>query len=138
MILSKWLNLTGCHGNIKGTFFETAMRRMKLLHVYNINLYINRVYYSLHPRPVATYLKVVRRKSERVPNLVSVGWESTKGDIPSLGSGVRGTSPEQNFDLWLPLCALSMHFLCVLGQNFSSLGLIWNRWYLHIYNGTLT
>ena len=49
MILFKWLNLTGCHGNIKGTFSETVMRRMKLLHVYNIILCLNRVYYSLHP-----------------------------------------------------------------------------------------
>ena len=88
-------------------------------------------------RPIATYLKVVRRKSEPVPNLVPVWRESTRGDILCLGRGVRGISPEKNFDLWLPLCAFSMHLLCVLGQNFSRLGLIWNRQYLHIHNGTL-
>ena len=67
---------------------------------------------GLLTRPVATLLKVVRRKSERVPP-ARVG-ESTRGGIPPLVRGVRGTSPKKIFNLWLPLCAFLMHFGCVL------------------------
>ena len=54
-------------------------------------------------RPVATFLKVVGRKSERM------GGEhkrkvSTHTHCVSR-KGVRGISPEKIFDLWLPLCA---------------------------------
>ena len=60
---------------------------------------------------VATYLKLVRRESERVPK-ARRGWgrESTKGDMPPLVRGVRGISPEKYFDLWLPICAFWMRF----------------------------
>ena len=33
---------------------------------------------------------------------------------------------------------LNLHFKCILGQNFSILGLIWNRRHLNIRNGPLT
>ena len=60
--------------------------------------------------------------------------ESTRGGIATLVRGFGGISPEKCFDIWLPLFA----FLCILGQNFSILGLIWNRRHLHIRNGPLT
>ena len=53
----------------------------------------------------------------------SVG-ESTRGGNPPLVMGAWGISPEKFFDLWLPLFAFLMHFGCVLGQNFSRLGLL--------------
>ena len=36
--------------------------------------------------------------------------ESTRWCSPLLVRGVRGISPENFFDLWLPLCAILMHF----------------------------
>ena len=52
-ILSKSLNLIGCHGNIKGTFFSSeAIRGIKLkpsIHVHDISLYINCVFYLWLP-----------------------------------------------------------------------------------------
>ena len=61
-----------------------------------------------------------------------------EGGIAPLLRRVRGISPEKIFDIWLPLFAFLMHFGCILGLNFSSLGLIWHRRHLHIHNGTLT
>ena len=64
--------------------------------------------------------------------------ESTRVGILPFIRGNWGFSPEKIFDLWLPLCPFLMHFGWVLSQNFSRLGLIWNKRHLHIHNGTLT
>ena len=68
-------------------------------------------------RPVATDLKVVRRKLERVPT-ARVGGEHERGVSPPSCKGGSGDLPRENFDIWLPLYAFLMHFGCVLGQFF--------------------
>ena len=68
----------------------------------------NAPYLGANHRPVATFLKVVGRKSERM------GGEHKSKVSPHTHSvsrkGVRGISPEKIFDLWLPLCAFKMRF----------------------------
>ena len=76
-------------------------------------------------RPVTTYLKVFRRKSERMPKArVGGGHE---GLSPSRKGGVGG-SPPRFVLIDGCLCAFLMRF----GQNFSRLRLIWNRRHLYI------
>ena len=50
------------------------------------------------------YLKVVRRKSERVPKPEWGLGGARDGVFPS-SKGVVGDLPQKIFDLWLPLCA---------------------------------
>ena len=60
MMMSKSLNLIGCHGNIKGKFWKNyskifsseAIRGMKLklsIYVHEISLYMNYVFYCRCP-----------------------------------------------------------------------------------------
>ena len=79
-------------------------------------------------RPVATYLKVVQRKSERVPK-ARVG-RVREGVIPSCKGG-SGDLPREIFKFMVASMCVFNAFLMRFGLNFSRLRLIWNRRHLH-------
>ena len=67
----------------------------------------------------------------------SGGGEHERECRPSCKEG-SGDLPREIFLYMVASVCILMHFGCFLGVNFSSLGLIWHRQYLHIHNGTLT
>ena len=78
------------------------------------------------------YLKVVWRKTERVPK--ARAGESTTGGAPSRKGG-SGDLPRENFDLWAPLSA----FLCILDVSWARISVVLaeifgrNNIYIYIY-----
>ena len=73
--------------------------------------------------PVATYLKVVRRTTDRVAKART--GESTRGECPLSERGFGGSPTRKFLFIGASECVF-MHFGCVLGQNFSRFS--WDLW----------